>query len=90
MPLTAQAWPCTNCKHNLGRVVRGQLVLKGELNANTNGPCLVVVCPQCGKLKTWFPSLEESLDYILLLMSRKVVQAKQQAQALESSNGRAE
>ncbi len=48
-------WPCPKCGHNLGYVVYGQLLLKGDnIHANTDGGNLVVYCSECGARKTWF------------------------------------
>lgn len=50
----AKPWPCPNCSYLLGEVVYGQLYLKGEILANTDGPNLVLRCPDCGTIKTWY------------------------------------
>lgn len=47
-------WPCPNCGYNLGQVLYGQLSLEGEIHANTDGPNLVMRCPKCGTIKTWY------------------------------------
>lgn len=71
MPLSGKNWACTRCGHPLGRIVRGELIIKGAADVNTNGASLVVTCPHCGHLKTWFPSLEHLVDQFLYYLAKR-------------------
>lgn len=47
-------WPCPNCGHNLGMVAYGQLVISGNVQANTDGSNLIIKCPKCSNRKVWY------------------------------------
>ncbi len=50
-------WQCINCGIVLGEVAGGELTLSNTVpskNIRTRGPNLVVVCPECGAVKTWY------------------------------------
>lgn len=54
MDARQKPWPCPDCGNNLGYVISGQLLLDGDVRANTDGSNLVVYCKQCGTIKTWY------------------------------------
>jgi len=48
-------WLCIDCSALLGRVIGGELhpAIPGEM-IRTNGPNLVLTCPECGRVKVWY------------------------------------
>jgi len=48
-------WMCVDCGYILGKVLGGELhpdVPGAQLR--TNGPNLVVTCPECSRVKVWY------------------------------------
>jgi hypothetical protein len=50
-------WVCINCSERLGGVFGGEFfpAVDGR-NIRTNGPNLVITCPKCQTIKTWYLS----------------------------------
>lgn len=50
-------WMCVDCGFVLGRVLGGELhpEVPGD-KLRTNGPNLVVTCPDCKRVKVWYTS----------------------------------
>lgn len=49
-------WLCVGCDKPLGRIFGGELVpdeVPGSC-CRTSGPNLVITCPSCGSVKTWY------------------------------------
>jgi ribosomal protein S27E len=48
-------WLCVECGFTLGKVLGGELhpSVPGE-QMRTNGPNLVVTCPECKRVKVWY------------------------------------
>jgi hypothetical protein len=48
-------WLCIQCGKRLGGVFGGELYpAVAPENLRTSGPNLVVICPDCGFVKTWY------------------------------------
>jgi len=48
-------WLCINCGIRLGGVFGGEFYPDVPADKlRTSGPNLVVTCPECGQIKTWF------------------------------------
>lgn len=63
-------WLCVGCGAVLGHVAYGQLVFHG-VNGNTDDSNFVIVCPECGRPKTWFSY--DKLDKIIDSIASRVV-----------------
>lgn len=50
-------WMCVDCGFILGKVLGGELhpEVDGK-KTRTNGPNLVITCPDCGRVKVWYTS----------------------------------
>lgn len=64
-------WYCQVCKKEIGNVVYGQLVIE-NVKANTDGSNLVVRCPHCGAIKTWYTN--DRLSAIIDEIAHRVAQ----------------
>lgn len=50
-------WLCVACGKRLGGVFGGEFYPDvSPSNLRTGGPNLVVTCPECGQIKTWYTS----------------------------------
>jgi uncharacterized Zn finger protein len=52
-------WQCIECGAKLGDVMGGEFTPGEDVpqkNIHTRGPNLVVTCPHCGAIKTWYTS----------------------------------
>lgn len=65
-------WPCLACDNNLGYIVQGQLMLTGEVHANTDGSNLVVKCTKCGSRKVWYSN--DRLSSLIKELGREISQ----------------
>ena len=75
-------WLCVNCGLPLGTVAGGELVPSENVphaNIRTRGPNLVLVCPDCGQVKTFYTSdpivraMYQLVDAIATALARRVL-----------------
>jgi hypothetical protein len=67
-------WTCPSCSHPIGQVMFGQLFMSGDMTVNTDGPNLVIKCPNCGGRKIWFASdrLSQLISEIAEQVARRI------------------
>lgn len=66
----SKPWPCPSCGYMLAEVVYGQLYIHGDIKANTDGPNLVLRCPECENIKVWYAN--DRLSSILRELAREI------------------
>ncbi len=75
-------WQCINCGAILGEVAGGELTPGAQVptkNIRTRGPNLVITCPNCGAVKTWYTadpvvrSMYQLVDALATALSKRVL-----------------
>ncbi len=65
------------CHGILGRIIKGELVLD-KVRANTSGVNVIIACPVCGTIKTWWAKDRAVVGEALNVLSKafgKLLQA---------------
>ena len=77
--LSGQDWYCVDAdcvngygkRSVLGRIIKGELVIDSA-RANTDGTRIVVICPKCGRPKTWFATDRKVISEAWMIMYRMI------------------
>jgi len=80
--VTDNNWLCIDCGATLGAVVGGEFSPDESVpcaNIRTRGPNLVITCPHCGTVKTWYTadpivrSQYQMLDALATALTKRVL-----------------